>query len=208
MGFFQPHWASLPSSSVVFHRVVSLHSPEQLRCPLLVDHALAHQSGADDRQALEQLCRYITGPRSATAPDSFGVRTTSLPEVSGPPLLEPWCAGPLIYNFGQAARAGRAARARVTNAARSARLARSARSARSARGERRALPPRAAGLGQAAQARVGSDTQAGSIRVLSQPVVRNSREGRAGDARRIAEQHDKALVWPDFINDGDNARVW
>ena len=40
------------------------------------------------------------------------------------------------------------------------------------------------------------------------PVRRNPREGWADDARRIAEQHDEALVWPEFANDGDNEGVW
>ncbi len=39
-------------------------------------------------------------------------------------------------------------------------------------------------------------------------VRRNPREGWADDARKIAEQHDDALVWPEFANDGDNALVW
>ena len=49
----------------------------------------------------------------------FGVRMTSLREVSAPPASRAWCAGPLIYNFRQAARAGGAARgAASTQAAR------------------------------------------------------------------------------------------
>lgn len=39
-------------------------------------------------------------------------------------------------------------------------------------------------------------------------VRRNLREGWADDARRIAEQRDDALVWPEFANDGDNELVW
>lgn len=39
-------------------------------------------------------------------------------------------------------------------------------------------------------------------------VRRNSREGWADDARRIAEQRDDALIWPEFVNDGDNELVW
>jgi len=39
-------------------------------------------------------------------------------------------------------------------------------------------------------------------------VRRNPREGWADDARRIAEQGDDALVWPEFANDGDNELVW
>ena len=92
----------------------------------------AVRCAADDRQALEQLCRYITRPalanegvqtnaagqvvlklKATAAPNPFGVCVISLREVSGPPLREPWRAGTLIYNFGQAARPGSAARARV-----------------------------------------------------------------------------------------------
>ena len=39
-------------------------------------------------------------------------------------------------------------------------------------------------------------------------VRRNPREGWADDARRIAEQGDDALVWPEFANDGDNELDW
>lgn len=39
-------------------------------------------------------------------------------------------------------------------------------------------------------------------------VRRNPREGWADDARKIAEQGDDALVWPEFANDGDNELVW
>jgi antitoxin MazE len=39
-------------------------------------------------------------------------------------------------------------------------------------------------------------------------VRRNPREGWADDARRIAEQGDSELVWPEFGNDGDNELVW
>jgi len=39
-------------------------------------------------------------------------------------------------------------------------------------------------------------------------VRRNPREGWADDARRIAEQCDNALVWPEFANEGDNELVW
>ncbi len=39
-------------------------------------------------------------------------------------------------------------------------------------------------------------------------VRRNPREGWADDARRVAEQSDDALVWPEFANDGDNELVW
>jgi antitoxin MazE len=39
-------------------------------------------------------------------------------------------------------------------------------------------------------------------------IRRNPREGWADDARKIAEQGDDALVWPEFANQGDNERVW
>lgn len=39
-------------------------------------------------------------------------------------------------------------------------------------------------------------------------VRRNPREGWAQDARRIAEQGDDALVWPEFANEGDHELVW
>lgn len=35
-------------------------------------------------------------------------------------------------------------------------------------------------------------------------VRRNLREGWADGARRIADQGDDVLVWPEFANDGDN----
>ena len=37
---------------------------------------------------------------------------------------------------------------------------------------------------------------------------RNPREGWADDARRLAEQGDDALVWPDVANTGDDELVW
>jgi antitoxin MazE len=40
------------------------------------------------------------------------------------------------------------------------------------------------------------------------PVRRNLREGWADDARRIAGQHEDALVWPEFANAGDSELVW
>ena len=40
------------------------------------------------------------------------------------------------------------------------------------------------------------------------PVRRNPREGWAEDARRIADQGDDALVWPEFVNDSDSDLVW
>ena len=99
----------------------------------------AVRCGADDRQALEQLCRYITrpalanervqtdaaGPGGAEAQDTLarrhhapghvvaGTQTQAAPD----PL--PRRAGPLIYNFGQAARVGGAARARAARRVRS-----------------------------------------------------------------------------------------
>lgn len=39
-------------------------------------------------------------------------------------------------------------------------------------------------------------------------IRRNPRQGWAEDARRIAERHDDALVWPEFANDGDTDLVW
>lgn len=39
-------------------------------------------------------------------------------------------------------------------------------------------------------------------------VRRNPREGWAEDARRITGQHDDALVWPEFANDGNEQLVW
>ena len=40
------------------------------------------------------------------------------------------------------------------------------------------------------------------------PVRRNPREGWADDARRIADQGDDSLVWPEFANDSDTDLVW
>jgi antitoxin MazE len=40
------------------------------------------------------------------------------------------------------------------------------------------------------------------------PVRRNPREGWAADARRIVEQGDDVLVWPEFANEGDRDLVW
>ena len=37
---------------------------------------------------------------------------------------------------------------------------------------------------------------------------RNPREGWAKNARRLAEQGDDALVWPELANTGDDALVW
>ena len=39
-------------------------------------------------------------------------------------------------------------------------------------------------------------------------VRRNPREGWADDARRIAEQRDDTLVWPEFANEEDHELVW
>jgi antitoxin MazE len=40
------------------------------------------------------------------------------------------------------------------------------------------------------------------------PLGRNPREGWAEDARRLAEQHADALLWPDVANEGDAELVW
>jgi len=40
------------------------------------------------------------------------------------------------------------------------------------------------------------------------PVRRSQREGWADDARRIAEQGDDALVWPELANADDADLVW
>ena len=40
------------------------------------------------------------------------------------------------------------------------------------------------------------------------PVHRNPREGWADDARRLAQQGDDALVWPEVGNAGDDELVW
>ena len=40
------------------------------------------------------------------------------------------------------------------------------------------------------------------------PLHRNPREGWAEDARRLAEQGDDALVWPEVANAGDDELVW
>ncbi len=39
-------------------------------------------------------------------------------------------------------------------------------------------------------------------------IRRNPREGWADDARRLAEQGDEGLVWPQFANEGDDELVW
>lgn len=39
-------------------------------------------------------------------------------------------------------------------------------------------------------------------------VRRNPREGWAEDARRLAEQGEDALVWPEMANAGDVNLVW
>ena len=105
---------------------------------------IALRCGADDRQALEQLCRTIprppcrpelcegaackvvaagihaaagcAGATAQAALDPFGVRVTSLREVSGPPLREPRRAGAQR----KVARAGGAAGTRTTRAGRTA----------------------------------------------------------------------------------------
>lgn len=40
------------------------------------------------------------------------------------------------------------------------------------------------------------------------PIRRNPREGWAEDARRLAEQGDDALVWAEFVNEGDEELRW
>ena len=109
----------------------------------------AVRCAADDRQALEQLCRYIARPALANervqtnaagqvvlklktswrdgtthlvmSPLEFMQRLAARAieerplvaraQAEAAPDSVPWCAGTLIYNFGQAARAGGAARA-------------------------------------------------------------------------------------------------
>ena len=39
-------------------------------------------------------------------------------------------------------------------------------------------------------------------------VRRNPREGWADDARRLAQQGDDTLPWPDLANEGDDELVW
>ncbi len=40
------------------------------------------------------------------------------------------------------------------------------------------------------------------------PVRRNRREGWAEDARRLADEGQDALVWPEFWNEGDKELAW
>ena len=40
------------------------------------------------------------------------------------------------------------------------------------------------------------------------PIKRNPREGWAEDARRLAQDEDGALVWPEFPNQGDEGWAW
>lgn len=40
------------------------------------------------------------------------------------------------------------------------------------------------------------------------PLRRNPREGWAEDARRLAQQSEDALVWPELANAGDSELVW
>jgi antitoxin MazE len=40
------------------------------------------------------------------------------------------------------------------------------------------------------------------------PVRRNPREGWAEDARRLAQQGDDALVWPEFATESDAQLQW
>ena len=147
----------------------------------------AVRCGADERQRLEQLCRYITRPAqdrrtravqqrrtgraqaedcvarrhhahrdvatgvhaaagragapAAAAPDPIGVRVTSLREVSGLPLREPWGAGAECQAAGAGGAAGARAGHRRVGAHR-------------CRGRLHARPAGAHQLGQAAQARL------------------------------------------------------
>ncbi|MEO6065790.1 MAG: hypothetical protein ABIP49_08450 [Lysobacterales bacterium] len=39
-------------------------------------------------------------------------------------------------------------------------------------------------------------------------IRRNPREGWADAARRLAENDDDGLVWPEFSNEGDEELVW
>jgi hypothetical protein len=106
----------------------------------------AVRCGADDRQALEQLCRYITRPALANE----RVQTNAAGQVvlklksawrDGPPLREPWGVGAQRHT----ARPGSAATARAASPGHTARRV---------RGSPRAPPRGAAELGQAAQARL------------------------------------------------------
>ena len=40
------------------------------------------------------------------------------------------------------------------------------------------------------------------------PVRRNPREGWAEGARRLAEEGQDSLVWPEFANEGDRDLTW
>ena len=40
------------------------------------------------------------------------------------------------------------------------------------------------------------------------PIRRNPREGWAEDAKRLAEEGDDALVWPELANECDADLVW
>jgi antitoxin MazE len=40
------------------------------------------------------------------------------------------------------------------------------------------------------------------------PIRRNAREGWAEDARRLADEGQDALVWPEFANEGDEDLEW
>ena len=46
------------------------------------------------------------------------------------------------------------------------------------------------------------------MKFLLRPLHRNPREGWADDARRLAEQGDDALVWPELTNEDDADLVW
>ena len=40
------------------------------------------------------------------------------------------------------------------------------------------------------------------------PVRKNPRDGWADDAKRLAEEEQDALVWPEFSNEGDEDLSW
>ena len=100
-----------------------------------IEDALARRHNAPGHVA--------TGVHAAAG--GVGAKAAAAPD----PL--PWCAGPLIYNFGRAARPGSAASARVADAGRTARRM---------RGELCAPPPRRAELGPAVQASVSARPRA------------------------------------------------
>lgn len=40
------------------------------------------------------------------------------------------------------------------------------------------------------------------------PIRRNLREGWADDAKRLADESQDALIWPEFANEGDEDLEW